>query len=128
MATREGLVWLALGVAVLLAGWQRYGQRIRRWWKDHRRKVRRPWRLRAKSPQDCPGCRQGVTLRAVNRTPVQVVAPWCEVKGKGGPKKQVDTQGFACPNAQCVYHQQREATYHALVGMGCEGPRMPFRR
>jgi IS1 family transposase len=52
---------------------------------------------------------------------VAPIRPWREVKSRRGAPKRIDTQGFACPNRMCVYHQITDAQIHALVGDGTEG-------
>ena len=91
------------------------------WWKIYRtvwqvsEKKRRKRRLKARSPEDCPACQSRQGLRGVNSRPNRDVRPWREVKGKGGRKKQSNTEGHACPNRACHYHGIRDQTIHALV-------------
>src|SRR5260221_4859785 len=47
--------------------------------------------------------------------------PWCEVKGRRGAPKRVNTEGFACPNPQCAYFGITDGQIHALVGDGKHG-------
>jgi IS1 family transposase/transposase-like protein len=49
------------------------------------------------------------------------VRPWRERKCRRGAPKQVNTEGFACPNQQCPYFGIKEARIHALVGDGKHG-------
>ncbi len=65
-------VWEVVGWT-LLAVWMGYV-----WWRWHRpgqetwaanKQRRRPWRLRAKEPGDCPSCCAGEQLRRVNGEP-----------------------------------------------------------
>ncbi len=49
------------------------------------------------------------------------VRPWREVKSRRGAPKRVNTEGFACPNLQCLYAGVTDARVHALVGDGKHG-------
>jgi transposase-like protein len=55
------------------------------------------------------------------------VRPWCEVKSRRGAPKRIDTQGFACPNYQCLYFGITDAHTHALVGDGKHGHAEPIQ-
>jgi len=74
--------------------------------------------LRPRTPLDCPICR----LRSPGARPAPVpVRPWSEVKSRRGAPKQVNTEGFAYPNAECSYAGITDAHVHALVGDGKHG-------
>jgi IS1 family transposase/transposase-like protein len=86
-------------------------------------KTSRP--LRPRSPDDCPACRpaaqqSGPTVAA----PVQ---PWRQRKSRRGRHKRISTDGYACPNPDCKYHNITEANGHALVGYGHHGKREPIQ-
>lgn len=49
------------------------------------------------------------------------VRPWREGKSRRGAPKRINTEGFACPNPQCLYFRITEAHIHALVGDGKHG-------
>jgi transposase-like protein len=49
------------------------------------------------------------------------VIPWSEIKSPRGRKKEIDTEGHACPNRECDYFDIRDANIHALVGYGSHG-------
>ena len=49
------------------------------------------------------------------------VRPWSEVKSRRGAPKRIQTDGFACPNQQCLYFGVTDAHVHALVGDGTHG-------
>ena len=49
------------------------------------------------------------------------VRPWREVKSRRGAPKRIDTEGYACPNQQCLYFGITDAQVHALVGDGTHG-------
>jgi len=49
------------------------------------------------------------------------VRPWREVKSRRGAPKRVNTDGFACPNPQCLYFGITDDHIHALVGDGKHG-------
>ena len=77
--------------------------------------------LKPRTPLDCPACRLSSTLSSgVGPAPLPV-RPWREVKSRWGAPKQIDTQGFACPNHQCPYFGITDAHIHALVGDGTHG-------
>jgi transposase-like protein len=54
-------------------------------------------------------------------TAASPVRPWNEVKSRRGAPKRINTQGFACPNHQCLYSGITDAHIHALVGDGTHG-------
>jgi IS1 family transposase len=83
--------------------------------------------LKPRSPDDCPACRlASPASSAGGPTPVPV-RPWSEVKSRRGAPKRIDTQGFACPNQQCVYFGITDAHIHALVGDGKHGQAEPIQ-
>jgi IS1 family transposase len=43
------------------------------------------------------------------------------VKSRRGAPKRIPTEGFACPNRQCLYFGNTDARVHALVGDGKHG-------
>jgi transposase-like protein len=46
---------------------------------------------------------------------------WREVTSRRGAPKRMNTEGFACPNPQCLYCGISDAHVHALVGDGEHG-------
>jgi hypothetical protein len=74
--------------------------------------------LKPRTPVDCPICR--LCSSEVRSVPAPV-RPWCEVKSRRGAPKRIPTEGFACPNQQCLYFGITEAHIHALVGDGKHG-------
>ncbi len=59
-----------------------------------------------------------------------LLRPWSEVKSRRGAPKRIPTDGFACPNQQCLYFGVTDAHIHALVGDGKHGRAeriQPFR-
>jgi IS1 family transposase len=77
--------------------------------------------LKPRSPDDCPDCRLACTPSPGVRSAYAPVRPWREVKSRRGAPKRVNTQGFACPNQQCLYFGITDAQIHALVGDGKHG-------
>ena len=77
--------------------------------------------LKPRSPHDCPACRLSSTLSSVVEPAPPAVRPWREVKSRRGAPKRVNTEGFACPNRQCLYSGIIDADIHALVGDGKHG-------
>ena len=77
--------------------------------------------LKPRTPDDCPACRHGSSdTSAVGPAPLPV-RPWSEVKSRRGAPKRIPTEGFACPNRQCMYFGNTDAREHALVGDGKHG-------
>ena len=81
--------------------------------------------LKPRSPDDCPACRlASAPSSGVEPAPVR---PWPEVKSRRGAPKRVNTEGFACPNQQCLYFGITDASIHALVGDGKHGRTEPIQ-
>ncbi len=74
--------------------------------------------LKPRTPLDCPICR--LCSSTVRSAPAPV-RPWSEVKSRRGAPKRIPTEGFACPNQQCLYFGIPDAHIHALVGDGKHG-------
>ena len=86
------------------------------------RKPPKPRVMKPKSEKDCPYCRKIHPIGASSpsncrHNPV----PWSQKKGKGGPKKRVNTQNHFCANPNCEYYLIRDEHIHALVGYGSHG-------
>jgi IS1 family transposase len=77
--------------------------------------------LKPRSSDDCPACRLASTPSSGAGPAPLPVRPWPEVKSRRGAPKRIDTEGFACPNQQCVYFGITDAHMHALVGDGKHG-------
>jgi len=77
--------------------------------------------LKPRSPDDCPACRLGSTPPMGGGTASTPARPWSGVKSRRGAPKRIDTEGFACPNQQCLYFGITDARVHALVGDGKHG-------
>ncbi len=89
-------------------------------WKiEPAKKVRQ---LRARTPDDCPYCRQKHASRCERVVQQrELPRPWSEVKSRRGRKKQIMTEGHACRNRECVYRGIRNQNLHALIGYGSHG-------
>jgi hypothetical protein len=113
----EHLIIVCLVYFLLRMLWKQHHRRLGKLWKRAKRGPPRRWQ--PKSPKDCPACQAGVSLSLprIRRN----VRPWSQVKSTRGRKKQIQTQGFACPNVQCAYFGIRDAALHALVGNGKRG-------
>ena len=110
----EYIAILLLSGLALWGWWRVLRRRWRQLWQRTKAHLCRQWQ--PKSPEDCPYCRADITLV---RTPVnRDVVPWHQHKDPRGRKKQIDTQGFACPNPACGYHGLTNDHIHALVGYG----------
>ena len=77
--------------------------------------------LKPRSPDDCPACRLASTSALGAGPAATPVRPWCEIKSRRGAPKRIHTEGFACPNQQCMYFGITDAHVHALVGDGKHG-------
>jgi IS1 family transposase/transposase-like protein len=83
--------------------------------------------LKPRTPDDCPLCRLAATP-SLGAGPVpSPLRPWREVKSRRGAPKRIDTEGFACPNPQCLYFGITDANIHALVGDGKHGRAEPIQ-
>jgi hypothetical protein len=80
-----------------------------------------PPQLVPRSPDDCPACRLASPASSAGGPAPAPVRPWREVKSRRGAPKRVNTQGYACPNQQCLYFGNTDAQIHALVGDGKHG-------
>jgi hypothetical protein len=77
--------------------------------------------LKPRTPLDCPACRLNSTFSSGVEPASPRVRPWREVKSRRGAPKRVNTEGFTCPNQQCLYFGITDAHVHALVGDGTHG-------
>jgi hypothetical protein len=77
--------------------------------------------LKPRTPDDCPACRLASPASSAGGPAPAPVRSWREVKSRCGAPKRVDTQGYACPNQQCLYFGNTNAQIHALVGNGKHG-------
>lgn len=83
------------------------------------KRTRKPAVLRPKREKDCRFCRENQGKRAAGKR--EIPESWQSRKGRGGPKKKIQTEGFFCPNKSCEYDGIREQAIHALVGYGQHG-------
>ena len=114
----EHLLIAILLCLVLKNLWNRYQTRKEKQKKKSKKGPPRQWKPR--NPKKCPACRAGVCLPAFH--PKRQVTPWQEVKSTRGRKKRIDTQGHCCLTPRCAYFGINDATIHALVGNGKDGP------
>ena len=56
------------------------------------------------------------------------VTPYGEHKSRRGRRKQIQTEGLACPNPGCEYCGVPRAACHALVGYGTRGQHQAIQR
>ncbi len=77
--------------------------------------------LKPRCPDDCPACRLASTPASGGGLASTPVRPRGEVKSRRGAPKRIHTDGFACPNPQCMYFGITDAHIHALVGDGKHG-------
>ncbi len=83
--------------------------------------------LKPRCPDDCPACRLASPASSGGEPAPAPVRPWCEVKSRRGVPKRINTEGFACPNQQCLYFGITDAHLHALVGDGKHGRAEPIQ-
>ena len=83
-------------------------------------KVRTPRPIRPKTADDCPLCR-AEQAKQMDAQLKQATKPWREVKSQRGRKKTLSTQGYSCPNQDCIYFGIADERIHALVGYGRHG-------
>ncbi len=94
--------------------WQSKGGKI-----EPAKKLRQ---MRARTPHDCPYCRQKHTSRCERVVRErELPRPWSEVKNQRGRKKQIVSEGHACRNRDCAYRGIRNENLHALIGYGSHG-------
>ncbi len=84
---------------------------------------RSPRPLRPRTPDDCPLCRN----TSESPTSPKTVVPYSRRKSHRGRKKELDTQGYACPLSDCVYFRNTDAAVHALIGYGHYGRHEPIQ-
>ena len=81
--------------------------------------VTRP--LKPKTGADCPLCQMGDGVHINEGGQAVLPRPRRERRSPRGRKKEIATEGFACPNWQCVYYGITDETIHALVAYGSHG-------
>ncbi len=74
--------------------------------------------LKPRTPDDCSACRLASSGMEPASAPVRL---WREVKSRRGAPKRIPTDGFPCPNQQCLYFGITDDRIHALVGDGTHG-------
>jgi hypothetical protein len=78
--------------------------------------------MNPKSEKDCPFC---VAEKAAGNYRAETCShqpiSWRQRKGRGGRKKRIATQGYACPNPKCEYYGITDEQIHALMGYGSHG-------
>src|SRR5260221_2451715 len=83
--------------------------------------------LKSPTPTDSAACRLGSTSSSGGGSAPAPVRPWREVKSRRGAPKRIDTEGFACPNRQCSYFGNTDASFQALVGDAKHGRSEPIQ-
>ena len=119
MDRNDNLVFVT-SVLMLVWLWQ-----VWKLWESHEWKiepVKKLRQLRARTPEDCPYCRQKHASRCEGVVRQQELPhPWSEVRSKRGRKKLIVTEGHACRNPECAYRGIRNQNLHALIGYGSHG-------
>jgi len=116
---QEICLWLSIIILLSILFWKHGRKQDKP--QPEKKKNKRPWSLKPKTPNDCLACVEEVSLQSINIIPVEIPPPWETAKGSGGPKKTVETEGHACDNPDCCYFLIRDAQLHALVGSGIRG-------
>ncbi len=111
------IIFLLVGLAWLAGTW--YRQQLQGGPAAVQAIVQR--RLRPRTPDDCPACRQPPPRSTVGEPVHPLPTPWRQVKSRRGAPKRIPTDGFACPNRRCSYYRITDALVHALVGDGTHG-------
>jgi hypothetical protein len=125
MVRIERLIIVLLGVALVRAWWKLYKGKVKRWLKRTKDRLPRHWR--PKSPDDCPLC-QADTPVSESVDPPDPPIPYPEQKSPRRRKKQLDTNGLACPNEAWVSFGETDASRHALMGHGKMGQDKTIQR
>jgi len=105
---REAISWLLLLILVSRHIWKRYKNQFKAFVEEQ--KAKRSWSLKPKSPADCQACGERVKLRRINPLPAELPPPWETVKGPGGPRKTIETEGYCCDDPECQYYRNRDAS------------------
>ncbi len=125
MAIHAFELWLILGLTLFFLTQLRELGRFARWTPAAKTGRRHPRPLRPRTPNDCLQCRGAVSNPT---TPAaRTVIPYSQQKSPRGRKKALGTQGYACPNPDCLYFQVTDASLHALVGYGHHGRIEPIQ-
>ena len=97
--------------------WRQTRTRARWLWQQAKAHMPRCWK--PKSPKDCPHCVGQIQLQSfpINKH----VSPYSERKSSRGRKKEIPTDGYACPHVDCEYYGITAEDVHALVGNGKRG-------
>jgi IS1 family transposase len=111
----QQVLWEVRGllVLVLIVGlWESDLEVLRSQWHGSVPKAKRPWHLKARTPQDGQDGRLAAweVLPDVRRT----ARPWGEVKSHRERPKIHDSDGQACMEARCEYYKDTDGTHHAL--------------
>ncbi len=117
MNTNQSLFLILLCLLVIVWLWQLSKTRFR---TKAPPKPKTPRPLKPKTANDCPWCRAEKNIQDDPQSK-QPPKPWREVKSPRGRKKTISTQGYACPNQDCIYFGIADERIHALVGYGRHG-------
>jgi len=91
-----------------------------------RRKSRSPKPPKPGNPDLCPLCKEDAAQHLSLRQCLYILtrpqpAPWSQVKGRGGRRKSIDSQGVYCTNPLCAYFAIADSHIHAIVADGHHG-------
>ncbi len=87
--------------------------------------VRRPWLLRARTPETCEACQKGWKVQIFR--PRTDVVPYRATKSSCGRRKILNTAGHACPNPARTYFAVTNETLHGVVGNGKRSQRQDIQ-
>jgi transposase-like protein/IS1 family transposase len=86
-----------------------------------------PRPLLPRTPEDCPACHDAMHAPIRAPTASSFLRPWREVKSRRGAPKDINTEGYACPNLECQYCDVTDVHMHALVGYDHHGRAEPIQ-
>ena len=98
------LLWALIGEYYLKALYSR--------WTDRPQRKKGEWKLKPRTPEDCPWCRLEHRLGVLDTS--RTARPWHAVKSRRGRPKTHDTDGYACMNPGCEYYKDTDGTHHGL--------------
>jgi len=105
------VLWVSLLIVRRL--WRAAHPRVPASVSSSKRKM--PLPLKPRTPTDCPVCgRPHPTSLWGNRRKAGVLS-WSERKSPRSRRKTICTADHACPNPDCDYSGNTDATFHALV-------------
>jgi len=119
--TSENMLFTLLVMGLL--GWLVYHRSLCEGYALETGQPCRPWHLRPRTPKDCPQCQCD---HPHSHKPPDLI-PCSQLKSQWGRRKELVSEGNACPNKACVYYGVTDQNIHALVDDGVEGVHEPIQ-